>query len=74
VTAQDILSASSDASEVGNEPNSELLTKVVPPIFSFAEQEFGQALSRISLEDMVQRAVLDGPENQNSAMRRPLKP
>jgi Rrf2 family transcriptional regulator, iron-sulfur cluster assembly transcription factor len=56
VTAQDILSAAC-ANEVGNEPNSELLTKVVLPVLSFAEQEFKQALTRISLDDMLQRAV-----------------
>ena len=30
------------------------------PVLSVAEQEFGQALSRISLDDMVQRAALNG--------------
>ena len=30
------------------------------PVLSVAEQEFGQALSRISLDDMVHRAALNG--------------
>ena len=30
------------------------------PALSVAEQEFGQALSRISLDDLVHRAALNG--------------
>ena len=66
VTIQDILRAASNAFEAEEEPNSELVAKVVLPVLSVAEREFGQALSRISLDDMVQRAVLDGQENKNS--------
>ena len=62
VTIQAILRAASNAFEAENEPNSELVAKVVLPVLSVAEREFGQALSRISLDDMVQRAVLDGRE------------
>ena len=60
VTANDILRAAGtvDAAEV--EPNSELVVKVVLPVLSAAEQEFGQALSRINLEDMVRHAALNG--------------
>jgi Rrf2 family protein len=65
VTAYDILRAAGTVHEAGEEPNSELVAKVVLPILSVAEQEFGRALSRISLDDMVQRAVLNGHENEN---------
>jgi hypothetical protein len=56
----DILRAASTVHEAGEEPNSELVAKVVLPVLSIAEQEFGQAPSRISLDDMVQRAALNG--------------
>ena len=55
ITANDILRAAGNAAE--EEPNSELVAKVVLPVLSAAEQEFGQALSRISLDDMVDRAA-----------------
>jgi Rrf2 family transcriptional regulator, iron-sulfur cluster assembly transcription factor len=56
ITANDILRAATvDAAE--EESNSELVAKVVLPVLSAAEQEFGQALSRISLDDMVHRAA-----------------
>ena len=42
---------------------------VAPAVLLVAEQEFGQALSRIFLDDMVQRAVLNGHENINSEPR-----
>jgi Rrf2 family protein len=61
VTANDILRAAGTAYEAGEELNSEFVAKVVLPVLSVAEQEFGQALSRISLDDMVQRAALNGP-------------
>jgi hypothetical protein len=32
------------------------------PVLSIAEYEFGQALSRISLDDMVHRAAFKAPE------------
>ena len=59
VTANDILRAVSTVHETGEEPNSELVARVVLPVLSLAEQEFGQALSRISLNDMVQHAALN---------------
>jgi Rrf2 family transcriptional regulator, iron-sulfur cluster assembly transcription factor len=60
VTANDILRAASTVHEAGEELNSELVAKLVLPALSVAEQEFGQALSRISLDDMVQHAALNG--------------
>ena len=57
VTANEILRAAGTVHEAGEEPNSELVAKVVLPVLSAAEQEFGQALSRISLDDMVHRAA-----------------
>jgi Rrf2 family transcriptional regulator, iron-sulfur cluster assembly transcription factor len=60
VTANDILRAADTVHEAGEEPNSELVAKVVLPALLVAEQEFGQALSRISLDDMVHRAALNG--------------
>ena len=60
VTASDILRAAGTIHEAEEEPNSELVAKVVLPVLSVAEQEFGQALSRISLDDMVHRAAFNG--------------
>jgi Rrf2 family transcriptional regulator, iron-sulfur cluster assembly transcription factor len=60
VTANDILRAASTVHEAGEELNSELVAKLVLPAVSVAEQEFGRALSRISLDDMVQHAALNG--------------
>jgi Rrf2 family transcriptional regulator, iron-sulfur cluster assembly transcription factor len=60
VTANDILRAAETVHKAGEEANSEFVAKVVLPVLSVAEQEFGQALSRISLDDMIQRAVLNG--------------
>jgi hypothetical protein len=57
VTANEILRAAGTVHEAREEPNSELVAKVVLPVLSAAEQEFGQALSRISLDDMVHRAA-----------------
>ena len=57
VTANDILRAAGTVHEAGEEPNSELVAEVVLPVLSVAEREFGQALSRISLDDMVHRAA-----------------
>jgi Rrf2 family iron-sulfur cluster assembly transcriptional regulator len=56
VTANDILRAIGTV-HAGEEPNSELVAKVVLPVLSAAEQEFGQALSRITLDDMVHLAA-----------------
>ena len=60
VTANDILRAAGTVHEAEEKPNSELVAKVVLPVLSAAEQEFRQALSRISLDDMVHRAALNG--------------
>jgi Rrf2 family transcriptional regulator, iron-sulfur cluster assembly transcription factor len=57
VTANDILRAASTVHDAGEEPNSELVAKLVLPVLSAAEQEFEEALSRIRLDDMVHRAA-----------------
>jgi len=68
VTANDILRAAGIVHEAEGEPKSELVAKVVLPILSPAEQEFGQALSRISLDDMARHAErLNGGGGPNSA-------
>jgi Rrf2 family iron-sulfur cluster assembly transcriptional regulator len=54
VTANDILRASTG--EDGDEPTSEIVTKVVLPVLSVVEQAFKQALSQINLNDMVRYA------------------
>ncbi len=57
VTANDILRAAGSVEDTDEQPvNSELLNKVVLPALATAEQEFGVALSRINLDDMVGRA------------------
>ena len=57
VTANDILRAAGSVEDINEEPaESELLNKVVLPALSAAEQEFGVALGRINLDDMVRRA------------------
>jgi Rrf2 family protein len=61
VTANDILRAAGDVHEAREEPNSKLV-KVVLPLLSDAEQEFEQALSRISVDDIVQHAALMATE------------
>ena len=43
--ADDILRAASTVHEAGEEPNWELIAKVVLPVLSIAEEEFGQAPS-----------------------------
>ena len=55
VTVEDILRAAA-TDEPDEQPQSELVVKVVLPILSAVEHECGQALSRISLDDMVSRA------------------
>jgi Rrf2 family iron-sulfur cluster assembly transcriptional regulator len=68
VTANDILRAAGSVHETGEEPNSELVAKVVLPVLSAAEQEFGDALSRISLDDMARHAEqLNGSGGGESA-------
>jgi hypothetical protein len=59
LTVHDILCAATEPA-TGEEPNSELVTTVVLPVLSAAEQEFGQALSRITLDDIVKFASLSG--------------
>jgi Rrf2 family iron-sulfur cluster assembly transcriptional regulator len=57
VTANDILRAAGTVDEEDiQHAGSELLNKVVLPAMASAEQEFGVALARISLEDMAQEA------------------
>jgi Rrf2 family protein len=57
VTANDILRAAGTADEADDEhAGSDLLTKVVLPAMAHAEQEFGTALARISLEDLAREA------------------
>ena len=60
VTLNDILRAAGTVHEARKEPTSELVAQVVLPVLSVVEQEFGQALSRISLDDLVHRAALNG--------------
>jgi Rrf2 family transcriptional regulator, iron-sulfur cluster assembly transcription factor len=57
ITANDILRAAGTVDPAEEKPNSELVVKVVLPLLSSAEQEFGQALSRINLDDMVRHAA-----------------
>jgi len=59
VTANDILRAATKH-PTEEEVNSNLVTKVVLPVLSTAEHEFGQALSRITLDDIVKFAKLSG--------------
>jgi Rrf2 family transcriptional regulator, iron-sulfur cluster assembly transcription factor len=57
VTANDILRAAGTVDEADEvQVGSDLLTKIVLPAMANAEQEFGIALSRISLEDLVRDA------------------
>jgi Rrf2 family transcriptional regulator, iron-sulfur cluster assembly transcription factor len=60
VTAEEILQAAGTVDPTEEELNSELVVKVVLPVLSAAEQECGQLLSRISLDDMVNHATLNG--------------
>ena len=70
VTAQDILRVA-NVHEAGAKPNSEIVAKVVMPILPVAEREFGRTLSRITLDDMVQRAVVDrkGKQKRRTTLR-----
>jgi Rrf2 family iron-sulfur cluster assembly transcriptional regulator len=68
VTAIDILRAAGTVHEAEEEPNSELVTTVVLPVLLAAEQEFGQALSRINLDDLARQVErLNGKCNRESA-------
>jgi hypothetical protein len=68
VTASDILRAAGTVHEAGEEPNSELVTTVILPVLSAAEQEFRQALSRINLGDLARQVErLNGKCSRESA-------
>ena len=57
VTANDILRAAGTVEEADvKQAGSELLIKIVLPAMANAEQEFGIALARISLEDLALEA------------------
>ena len=57
VTANDILRAAGTVDEAdGAHAGSDLLTKIVLPAMANAEQEFGTALARISVEDLARDA------------------
>ena len=57
VNANDILRAAGTVDEADDtQIGSELLTKIVLPAVAQAEQEFGTALARISLEDLARAA------------------
>jgi len=56
VTASDILRAAGAGDEAAEEPHCELVEKVIIPILSAAEREFGQALNRINLDDIARHA------------------
>jgi Rrf2 family transcriptional regulator, iron-sulfur cluster assembly transcription factor len=67
VSANDILRAAGTVDAGEQEPGSELISKVVIPLLSIAEQEFGRALSRIKLDDMTRHAErLDGSGSVDS--------
>jgi Rrf2 family iron-sulfur cluster assembly transcriptional regulator len=71
VTANDILRAAGTVDEADSEPaGSELLSKVVLPALSSAEQQFGVALSRINLEDMARDAEALGSSFGRAAVAR----
>ena len=71
VSANDILRAAGTVDEADNEPvGSELLSKVVLPALSSAEQQFGVALSRINLEDMARDAEALGTSLGRAAAAR----
>jgi Rrf2 family transcriptional regulator, iron-sulfur cluster assembly transcription factor len=58
VTANDILRAAGTVDDAETErAGSELLNKIVLPAMATAEQEFGVALARISVEDMARDAA-----------------
>ena len=68
VSANDILRAAGSVEDTSEEPvDSELLNKVVLPALAAAEQEFGVALGRINLDDMVRRAESLKPRAAASA-------
>jgi Rrf2 family protein len=57
VTVNDILRAAGTVDEANeSHDGSDLLTRIVLPAMAHAEQEFGVALARISLEDLAREA------------------
>jgi DNA-binding IscR family transcriptional regulator len=63
VTANDILRAAGTVEDAEvSHAGSDLLTKVVLPAMASAEQEFGVALARISLEDLARDAQALKPD------------
>jgi Rrf2 family protein len=68
VTANDILRAAGTVDEADEvQVGSDLLTKIVLPAMANAEQEFGIALSRISLEDLARDAQALGTAGRANA-------
>ncbi len=65
VTAQDILRAAQADQVPEEQPKSPLVTDAVLPILSAVEEECGQALNRISLNDIVNRASKNGGGNHH---------
>jgi hypothetical protein len=55
VTVNDILRAAETATAL-DEPKSDLVVNVLLPILAAAEHEYGQALRRISLDEIVRCA------------------
>jgi Rrf2 family iron-sulfur cluster assembly transcriptional regulator len=67
VTANDILRAAGTVDGLDEGTGSDVVAKVVVPALSTAELEFGQALSRINLDDMARRAAnLNGGETPDA--------
>jgi Rrf2 family transcriptional regulator, iron-sulfur cluster assembly transcription factor len=60
LTANDILRAAGTDKSPDEKPKSPLIADVVLPLLSAVEEECGQALSRIRLDDMVNRAATNG--------------
>jgi Rrf2 family protein len=56
VTCNDILRAAGTVDALDEGIDSELVVEVVVPVLSAAETEFGEALSRINLEDLARHA------------------
>jgi Rrf2 family protein len=68
VSVNDILRAAGTVDEIDDQSaDSELLNKVVLPVLSSAEREFGVALSRINLDDMARSAERLRPPRAASA-------
>lgn len=69
VSANDILRAAGSVDGVEEGPASELMEKIVLPALASAEIEFGVALGRINLDDMVRQAetLMSGQARQQRA-------